>query len=124
MNETRRSLLAGGASLAWTALPASPAESVSQRLLRGSEAGNAALLRGDLAAYRQHIDVADDFVLRSPFGGAPSFARDLTPERWESVARFFQGGTLRQETVACFASSELIVLAVVEDCEAAVGGLP
>ena len=92
-------------------------------LARRSEEANDALMRGDAARYRALVAPANDFMLMSPFGGAPSQG-SMRPERMARLGRFFESGTLRQELVASYGSSDLIVLAVIERANVAVGGLP
>jgi ketosteroid isomerase-like protein len=92
-------------------------------LARRSEEANDALMRGDIEGYRARVTPAADFMLMSPFGGTPS-REPLTPERMARMARFFVGGTLEQEVVASYGSPDLIVLAVIERANVAVGGLP
>lgn len=93
-------------------------------LVRTSFESNAALMRGDIHAYRAAITLSDDFTLMSPFGGAPTRASDMTSERWDAMGRFFRNGTLRQELVQSYASPDLVVLATVERAQVEVGGLP
>ncbi len=93
-------------------------------LIQRSFDSNAALMRGDIRAYRAAIRLSDDFTLMSPFGGAPTRASDMTSERWDAMGRFFRNGTLRQELVQSYASADMVVLATVEHAEVEVGGLP
>ena len=70
------------------------------------------------------MPMGQDFVLFSPFGGTPSRFADYTPERIERMSRFFRDGTFTQEIVQEFATDDMIVLATIERCNVAVGGLP
>ena len=54
-------------------------------LIQRSAQGNAALMRGDIGRYTEFVSCADDFLLMSPFGGAPSRASDYTPERMQAM---------------------------------------
>jgi hypothetical protein len=92
-------------------------------LVRRSEEANDALMRGDAARYRALVAPATDFMLMSPFGGTPSQG-SMRPERMARLGRFFESGSLRQELVASYGSPDLIVLAVIEHANVAVGGLP
>src|SRR6187200_1451320 len=100
MTTTRRTVLAAaGAGLAWPQLgmaaasgDATGAATVAE-LIRSSEEGNAALMRGDIGSYTKLVPLTDDFVLMSPFGGRPSPVSDYTPERLEEIGRFFKNGT-------------------------------
>jgi ketosteroid isomerase-like protein len=128
MPASRRMVLAAGAGLALSqaSAPAGAAdvdEAVSD-LLAQSEAGNAALMRGDLEAYRGLVAFSDDFTLMSPFGGPPSRASDYTEERMQSLGRFFRNGAFEQEVVQAYGSADMVVLAVIERAHVEVGGLP
>jgi ketosteroid isomerase-like protein len=96
---------------------------VAALIVRSAES-NAALLRGDVDGYVALAPIADDFLLMSPFGGTPTRGADLTPERWLQVGRFFRNGTLAVEVVQSYASSDLVVLVVIERAHVEVGGLP
>jgi ketosteroid isomerase-like protein len=93
-------------------------------LVESSAVANDALMRGDMATYSEHIQMADDFVLMSPFGGQPSYAHDYPPERMEAMGRFFQNGALTQEVVAKWSTRDIAVLVTIERCLVEVGGLP
>ena len=93
-------------------------------LIRRSEEGNAALMRGDVDRYRALVPLADDFTLMSPFGGAPSHGSAITEGRWEAMKQFFRNGTLRQELVQSYVTADMIVLATIERAHVEVGGLP
>jgi ketosteroid isomerase-like protein len=136
MSTSRRSLIAAaGASLASadlvTAKPgtnnarsdAAMGDAVAALVQRSAEY-NAALMRGDIDRYRALITYTDDFTLMSPFGGAPTHGRDLTPDRMQAMGRFFRNGRLAQEVVAAYGSADMVVLAVIERCHVEVGGLP
>ncbi len=133
MSPSRRSILAAaGAGLASlgtatasdrTAPEAAQAAEVSD-LIRRSAQSNAALMRGDIDAYRALVSYSDDFTLMSPFGGQPSRAADFTPERMEAIGRFFRNGSFRQEVVETYASADMVVLALIERQNVEVGGLP
>ncbi len=60
----------------------------------------------------------------SPFGGEPTRAADYTPERMESIGRFFRNGTFQQEVLETYASDDMVVLAMIERTNVEVGGLP
>lgn len=125
---TLAAAVAGGAVLGTltpigAALAGEPAGVAAELALR-SEAGNAALMRGDIREYRAHISVADDFTLMSPFGGTPRPPRPLTNDDWDAIGRFFRNGTLRQDLIWSYTSPDMVVLAVVEHAHVEVGGLP
>ena len=93
-------------------------------LIERSAEANAALMRGDVDRYRALVPTSGDFTLMSPFGGAPSHGAQLTDERWEAMRRFFRNGTLQQELVQSYATTDMIVLATIERARVEVGGLP
>ena len=98
------------------------AETVA-KLVRTSELANAALMRGDIDQYRVYIQTTGDFTLMAPFGGKPTRGYELTDERWEAVGRFFKNGDFEQEVVETYASSDLVVLVLIERSNVEVGGL-
>ena len=132
MPTTRRTLLttagaAGLASLAARVASAGEASAVKDAvadLVERSQEANAALLRGDIDAYRALITITDDFTLMSPFGGTPSRGSSITDETWKAIGRFFKNGTLKQELVQAYSSADMVVLAVIEHGHGEVGGLP
>jgi ketosteroid isomerase-like protein len=95
-----------------------------EALVALSAACNAELMRGDMAAYRALISYTEDFTLMSPFGGEPTHGRDLTPERWQAMGRFFRNGAFAQEVVQTYATQDMVVLALIERCRVEIGGLP
>lgn len=103
--------------------PASAPNHAAQ-LVALSAASNAALMRGDIDAYRAMISFTDDFVLMSPFGGTPSHVSYYTPERMDAMGRFFRNGVSEQELVQSYQSEDMVVLAVIERQNVEVGGLP
>lgn len=95
------------------------------RLVEASAVANDALMRGEIETYNALIRLSADFVLMSPFGGAPSHGSDYTPERIEAMGQFFRNGALRQELVARWAGREMAVLVTIEHpLHVEVGGLP
>ena len=92
MSTSRRNLLAAGAGLAALDLAQAadaPARDVAE-LARLSAQGNAALMRGDIDRYMALVPLAPEFTLMSPFGGEPGHASSYTPERLQSIGRFFR----------------------------------
>lgn len=129
MSVSRRSVLAAGgaASLpvpaeAAAATPA--ADAAVAHLVRLSEESNAALMRGDLEGYLALVAFSPDFTLMAPFGGPPTRGSDLSPDRLQSLGRFFRNGTLKMELVQAYGSADLVVLATIERAHVEVGGLP
>ena len=47
----------------------------------------------------------------------------MTQERWEAMGRFFKNGSLKQEMVESYASSDMVVLVLIEHAHVEVGGL-
>jgi ketosteroid isomerase-like protein len=131
MTTTRRAVLAAaGAALALPQVAKAAATGNADLaatvadLIRTSEEGNAALMRGDIATYTRLVPLTDDFVLMSPFGGKPSPVSDYTPERLEAIGRFFRNGTFSQEVLATYATNDMVTLVTVERAHVEVGGLP
>ncbi|MBP7001063.1 nuclear transport factor 2 family protein [Amaricoccus sp.] len=128
MRPTRRTVLAAaGAGLAAPALApalAGAPDDAAPGLLRLSAEANAALLRGDVDAYRALVTLADDFLLMSPFGGRPTPGAEVTAETWEGMRRFFRDGTLEVDLAGSWSTPDMVALALVERAEVAVGGLP
>lgn len=133
MRTSRRSVLAGAAAGLGSSFVADPARAEAQTatsraaiadLIRRSHQSNAALMRGDMAAYRDFIVLSDDFSFMSPFGGAPTRAADFTDDRMQAMGRFFADGSLETHLVEAYASGNMVVLAVIEHANVAVGGLP
>ena len=93
-------------------------------LIGQSQQANAALLRGDFRQYLELITHSDDYTLMSPFGGTPTHGPQITCERWEEIGRFFKNGSLTQELVQSYASTDMVVLATIERAHVEVGGLP
>jgi ketosteroid isomerase-like protein len=90
-------------------------------LIERSRAANAALMRGDIAQYRSRVELTGDFLLFSPFGGAPTHGRDMTEAAWERMGRFFRNGTFEQEVVAAYGAEDMVVLAIIERSNVEVG---
>lgn len=124
MPTSRRSLLAAASGLASMDSPAAAHGRAVTALIARSEASNDALMRGDIERYRSLLSFTDDFTLMSPFGGAPTHGRDLTPDRIAAMGRFFRNGRLRQEVVQAYGGSDMVALAVIEHAHVEVGGLP
>ena len=94
-------------------------------LARSSAMANDALMRGDIRRYNSLVRIGRDFVLMSPFGGAPSRGADHSPDRIEAMSRFFRNGALEQELVASWSDGRLAILATIErPMHVEVGGLP
>jgi ketosteroid isomerase-like protein len=93
-------------------------------LERRTEEANQALVRGDIAKYIELTRHAKDYVLMDPFGGTPTRGFDDTPERRAGMAKFFKNGTLKQEVVATYPSSDLVVLVTVERAHGEFGSVP
>lgn len=108
----------------YSALARAGADPVVAELVARSAAANAALMRGDIEAYRAAIVLTDDFTLMSPFGGTPTHGKEMTNDRWEAMGRFFRNGTFEQELVQAYGSPDMVVLVVIERAHVEVGTLP
>ncbi|MUV15446.1 YybH family protein [Noviluteimonas gilva] len=123
---TSRALVASALVAGAFALPAiagSPLTESTNTLVERSHAANAALLQGDVERWEALSPLTEDFVLMSPFGGAPSHGQ-YTPEKLKSIGQFFRNGKLEQEVVQTFATDDMVVLALIERADVEVGGLP
>ncbi len=118
----RRTLLAAagalGSSSAGHAAPSAPTAAAGRpdldELVRRSEAGNAALMRGDTARWLELIPLAPAFVLMSPLGGMTQTTAGYSAEELAAIGRGFRNGTLQQEVVQHHTSADLAVLVVIE----------
>jgi ketosteroid isomerase-like protein len=81
-------------------------------------------MRGDIDTYRKLITLADDFTFFSPFGGQPTRRADFTDAKIDAMGRFFKNGSFQQTVVGSYTSGDLAVLALVENQNVEVGGLP
>ena len=136
MTTTRRSILAAvGASVTSMGIsqathqetPARHTDALDDEvasLIQRSFDSNAALMRGDIAAYRALITLTDDFTLMAPFGGAPTHGSQMTSDRWEAMGRFFRHGDFEHKVVESYATRDLVVIALIEQARVEVGGLP
>jgi ketosteroid isomerase-like protein len=93
-------------------------------LVRTTEEANQALVRGDIDRYVELTRHAKDYSLMNPFGGKPTLGFTDSPERRAGMKKFFKTGTLKQETVATYASDDLVVLVTLERMHGEVGEIP
>lgn len=99
-----------------------PTAEAADLIARAADA-HSHLMRGDIKAYRQAIELAPDFTLMDPFGGRPTGA-PRTDAHWNRIGRFFRDGRAsRFEPIASYESSDLIVLVANEHANVAVGSL-
>ena len=136
MSPTRRSFLAAtGAGIAAMEITGVTSNSTLAQstsdidrnvadLIKLTADSNSALMRGDIDSYVKMITYSSDFLLMSPFGGEPTHGFDLTPERMEAMGRFFKNGTLKQELVQAYGTTDMVVLALIEHNRVEVGGIP
>lgn len=135
MATTRRSILAAGAGIAAMEIAgtaSTPAFAQSKtdidrnvaNIIKLSADSNSALMRGDIKAYLEIVTHSEDFLLMSPFGGEPTHGFDRTPERLETLGRFFKDGTLEQELVQAYGTADMVVLAIIEHNHVAIGRIP
>jgi len=115
---------AGSVSLAMgLATHAARGDAVAE-LVEHAAGKNAALMQGDMERWAQFVRIAPDFTLMQPFGGAPTFGFDSSPERMAELSRFFRHGKTDLEVVKTYASDAMVVLVMIEHQRAEVGGLP
>lgn len=95
---------------------------VVELIARATEA-NAHLMRGDVHAYRQAIELAPDFTLMDPFGGSPTGV-PRSEEHWQRIGRFFRDGRdAGFDPVQVYRSKDMIVLVANEYAHVGVGSL-
>ncbi len=125
---SRRVALGAALAMPFTAkaAQASPAGSEQELpdLIRKTEAQAAAFMRGDMDTWSSLVRIASDFTLMQPFGGEASRGFDSSPERLARLASYFRNGDAKIELVECYASDDLVVLAMIERQHGEVGGLP
>lgn len=98
---------------------------VVAELVARADRTNAAFIGGRMSEWMGHLGpIPDDFTLMQPTGGPASRGFNPTPERLEQMAQYYSGGRATLEVVETYASSDLVVLAVVERQRAVIGGLP
>ena len=85
---------------------------------------NAAFMRGDMEGWAKLARIAPDFTLMQPFGGPASHGYDTSPKRLAELAQYFRNGTTKLEVAQTYASERLVVLVMIEQQHAEVGGLP
>jgi len=95
---------------------------VADLIQRAAQAASA-IIRGDSRTYFRLLPHADDYVLMAPWGGEPRRGVDTSEEALEALAAFFRGGEAELEVVQSYASSEIVVLAVIERQHGKVGSL-
>ncbi len=97
-------------------------------LVRRSEEAVRAFMRGDVAGYLSHVDVATDFTLMQPFGGEVTRGFNRSPDYARAIADYFRNGEADVELVQSYASGDepgdIAVLVAIEHQHGEVGGLP
>lgn len=82
------------------------------------------LMRGDIAGYREIMEVTPDFTLMDPFGGRPTGAPS-GDEHWARIGRYFERGRDAVfDLIASYFSAGMAVLVANEHAHVSVGGLP
>jgi ketosteroid isomerase-like protein len=93
-------------------------------LVNKTEIQASAFMRGDMDKWSSLVRIAGDFTLMQPFGGEAGRGFDSSPERLARLASYFRNGDAKLELVECYASDDLVVLAMIERQHGEVGGLP
>lgn len=92
-------------------------------LVERASRGHASLMRGDIAAYREAIALAPDFLLMDPFGGTPTGVPS-SDRHWARIGRFFrEGREAHFELIRAWRSGDMAVLVARESADVAVGSL-
>ena len=93
-------------------------------IIRIAAGAHSSLMAGDIAAYRKHISLSEDFSFMGPFDGDTRGAAQFTDARWAEIARAFRNGRNAVfEPVACYQSPGLAVLVDIERANVEVAGL-
>jgi len=92
-------------------------------LIKAAGEKNAAFMRGDMEGWAKLVRIAPDFTLMQPFGGLASRGYDTSPKRLAQLAQYFQNGTTKLEVAQTYASDRFVVLVMIEQQHAEVGGL-
>jgi ketosteroid isomerase-like protein len=93
-------------------------------LIQLAEEKNAAFMRGDMARWASLVRFAPDFTLMQPFGGPVSHGFDPSPGKLAQMSEYFRNGRTELELAKTYASSNMVVLVMIERQRAEVGGLP
>ena len=124
---TRRAVVTTAAAMPLSvalSLGAAAAEDRGRRTSQSAEEKNAAFMRGDMDRWATITRIAPDFTLMQPFGGPASHGFDASPKRLAELARYFRNGGTKLEVAQTYASERLVVLVMIEQQQAEVGGLP
>ena len=103
---------------------AAAAEDAVADLITRAEEKNAAFMRGDMDRWAKITRIASDFTLMQPFGGPASHGFNSSPSRLAELARYFRNGRTKLQVIQTLRSERLVVLVLVEQQVAEVGGLP
>ena len=93
-------------------------------LIKVAEEKNAAFMRGDMDRWAKITRIAPDFTLMQPFGGPASHGFDASSKRLAERAQYFRNGRSKLQVVQTYTSERLVVLVMIEEQQAEVGGLP
>jgi ketosteroid isomerase-like protein len=100
------------------------AEDAVADLIKVAEEKNAAFMRGDMDRWAKITRIAPDFTLMQPFGGPTSHGFDASPKRLAELAQYFRNGRTKLQVAQTYRSERLVVLVMIEQQQAEVGGLP
>jgi ketosteroid isomerase-like protein len=125
---TRRAVVTAAAAAVPLSVPLSEglvaAEDVVADLIKRAEEKNAAFMRGDMDRWAKITRIAPDFTLMQPFGGPASHGFDSSPKRLAELAQYFRNGRTKLQVAQTYRSERLVVLVMIEQQQAEVGGLP
>ena len=121
---TRRTAMAAALALPLSSAEAAIDTDAIAQVVALSAARNAAFLGGDMPRWSSLARFSPDFTLMQPFGGPASHGFDASPERLAEMARYFRNGKTELKLAQSYASDGLVVLAMIEQQTAEVGGLP
>ena len=124
---TRRAVVTTAAAMPLSgalSLGAAAAEDPVADLIKVAEEKNAAFMRGDMDRWAKITRIAPDFTLMQPFGGPASHGFDTSPKRLAELAQYFRNGRTKLQVAQTYTSERLVVLVMIEQQQAEVGGLP
>jgi ketosteroid isomerase-like protein len=98
-------------------------EDAAADLIKLAEEKNAAFMRGEMDRWAKMTRIAPDFTLMQPFGGPASHGFDTNPKRLAELAQYFRNGRTKLQVAQTYTSEKLVVLVMIEQQQAEVGGL-
>ncbi len=102
--------------------PYSPHGDIAGLIDRAAK-GNDAFMNGNMVEWQSLLPLSPDFSIMTPFGGWAVGGFDASPARLAAMAAIFTSATTSLEVIATYATTDMVVLAVIERQNGIVGGL-